>query len=397
MEIVELGQAGPDPDLVDEGDGVGQRESQPAAVLVAAASEEAAAATTAADPARLDRAPSAGAGAVSPRRLEEAGPRQAVAPCAPRAGKPNWARNWSSTACDGRFDLSGLVKSKPRRSVSLRELSKLTGRRSTLISCPDGRCADEALGKRGLDRRGDLDIRDRPGNRRVDIIGAQAKVGLLKRLPVAAELPHIAAIGLKVRIAAGDRVDQHRLARGEVEDARAGRIEHRIAELVDGRRPFLAREAGQQVQPVDRRPVGPGAELGQRAEIGQLIDLRIGVEGQVAERAELAIAARDRQVEVDRRLPAASATARLPSEPRRGCGCCRDGRCWPRAVSVVLASPAGSLNSLPLAVAVRSADAVVSRARSCGKAVLSRSVRVMSVRGRHCRSGSSATAPWCRR
>ena len=39
--------------------------------------------------------------------------------------------------CDGRRDFSGLVKSNPTRKVSRRELSKLTGRKSTLTSWPD--------------------------------------------------------------------------------------------------------------------------------------------------------------------------------------------------------------------------------------------------------------------
>ena len=38
--------------------------------------------------------------------------------------------------CEGRFDFSGLEKSNPIRSVSRRALSKLTGRRSMLTSCP---------------------------------------------------------------------------------------------------------------------------------------------------------------------------------------------------------------------------------------------------------------------
>ena len=55
------------------------------------------------------------------------------------------------------------------------------------------------------------------------------------------------------------------------------------------------------------------------------------VEGQVAERAELAAAARDRQVEVDRRFAASSATSEVdvPTPWRRRC--CRDERCSRRA------------------------------------------------------------------
>src|SRR3954467_10011415 len=49
-----------------------------------------------------------------------------VPPAAPRLPKPNCGRILSSTACDGRRDLSGCVKSKPTRNVSRRELSKFT-------------------------------------------------------------------------------------------------------------------------------------------------------------------------------------------------------------------------------------------------------------------------------
>src|SRR4029079_1912492 len=48
----------------------------------------------------------------------------------------------------------------------------------------------------------------------------------------------------------------------------------------------------------------------------------------------------------------------------------------PATVRVVLASPAGSLKILLLAVAFRSADAVVDRERSVGNAGSSRSLRV---------------------
>ena len=73
-------------------------------------------------------------------------------------------------------------------------------------------------------------------------------------------------------------VDEHRLAGGEIEDPRAGRFEHRIAELVDRRRPFLASPAGDEVEPVDRRPVRARADRRQRPEVRELIDLGIGVE-----------------------------------------------------------------------------------------------------------------------
>ena len=57
-----------------------------------------------------------------------------VAP--PRAAR-NCARIWSITDCEGRLDFSGLEKSRPSRSVSLRELSKLSGVRLTSTSSPD--------------------------------------------------------------------------------------------------------------------------------------------------------------------------------------------------------------------------------------------------------------------
>ena len=85
----------------------------------------------------------------------------------------------------------------------------------------------------------------------MDEVGAQAKVGLGEGLPVAAQLPDVAAVGLEIGIAAGDRVDQHRLAGREVEDARVGRVENRVAELVDRRRPFLASPAGDEAEAVD--------------------------------------------------------------------------------------------------------------------------------------------------
>ena len=121
----------------------------------------------------------------------------------------------------------------------------------------------------------------------MDIVGAKAKVRVLERLPIAAELEHGATIGIEVRVAAGDGVDQHRLARGEVENSGAGRFEHWVAELIDGRRPLFTRPAGEEVQAVHRRPVGAGAELGQRAEVRKPVDLGIAVERQIAERAEI--------------------------------------------------------------------------------------------------------------
>jgi len=73
-------------------------------------------------------------------------------------------------------------------------------------------------------------------------------------------------------------------------------VRRRVAELLDGRGALLAGPAGNQVQPVERRPIGAGADGRQSAEIGQLVDFGIGVQGEIAERAEVAVAARDRQV-----------------------------------------------------------------------------------------------------
>src|SRR6185369_18095034 len=74
----------------------------------------------------------------------------------------------------------------------------------------------------------------------------------------------------------------------------------RVAELVDGRRAFLPSPAGDEVEALDRGPVGARADRRQSPEIRQLVDFGIGVERQIAERAEVAVAARDRQVEIDR-------------------------------------------------------------------------------------------------
>ena len=135
---------------------------------------------------------------------------------------------------------------------------------------------------------------------------------------------------------------------------------------------FLAGPAGDEVEAVDRRPVRARADRRQRAEIRQLVDLGIGVEREVAERAEIAVAARDRQVEVDRRRARWCGRASLECRrPRAAPAGCRDADgAGADAEASSLASPAGSLNSVPLAVAVRSPEVVVSRARSRGKAAI---------------------------
>src|SRR3954465_10906717 len=121
----------------------------------------------------------------------------------------------------------------------------------------------------------------------MDIIGAQAKVGVLPWLPIGAELPDIAAIGLQVWVAAGDRVHEHSLTRREVEDPCVRRIKHRIAELMDGRSALLASPAGDETEALDRREIGSRANRRQRAEVRQLIDLGVRIQRQVAERTEV--------------------------------------------------------------------------------------------------------------
>src|SRR6185503_10191269 len=95
-----------------------------------------------------------------------------------------------------------------------------------------------------LDRRRDGEVLDRPVDRLLNIFAAKPEIGLLERLPVGAELEHVAQVRLEIRVAAGDRSHEHRLTGGEVEDSRARSFERRIAELVDGRRTFLAGPAG---------------------------------------------------------------------------------------------------------------------------------------------------------
>ena len=110
--------------LVDEGDGVGQRELQPAATAAAAAAAEEAAASAAA-------AAEAAAAAGGASRLQAADRRRRRRrrPCDRSAAldlaaaarpKPNCARIWSITACDGRRDFSGLreIEAEPKRVLA---------------------------------------------------------------------------------------------------------------------------------------------------------------------------------------------------------------------------------------------------------------------------------------
>ena len=134
VEIIEPGQPGRDRHLVDEGDGVGQRELQPAAAAAAEEAAAAAAPAAATEAAASAAAPPASAGraAAGWRAAERLGAQRWRRRCGPAAGggvgaparrpdrRRNWARIWSITDCDGRRDFSGLEKSKPMRSVSAR-------------------------------------------------------------------------------------------------------------------------------------------------------------------------------------------------------------------------------------------------------------------------------------
>src|SRR6185369_10725699 len=72
VEIVDLRQARPDDDLVDEGDRVGERELDPAAVAAAAPAEEATSATAAAEAAPAATALRARSGGRTARTLRSA-------------------------------------------------------------------------------------------------------------------------------------------------------------------------------------------------------------------------------------------------------------------------------------------------------------------------------------
>ena len=121
--------------------------------------------------------------------------------------------------------------------------------------------------------------------------------------------------------------------------------------LVDRRRAFLARPAGDEIEPVERREIEASADRRQRAEIRQLIELGIGVEREIAKRAEIAVAARDRQIEVDRG-GAGGAAERAGVEVRRAAPAAVEMlRCSRRAGAWSRHCPRGSLNNVPLAVA----------------------------------------------
>ena len=242
----------------------------------------------------------------------------AACPCSARCWVKRW-RNAAIAASDGGLDASGLVKVKPQRSVSRRDCSKLTGVRSTRTRRPRhearhrtiGRIALEPIGEsrlKRLARRREAGLRT--VDRLADIFGAQAQVGLFERLPVAADLEHVAAIRIERGIAAGERRHEYRLIAGEVEERDARRLDQRIAELLERRRAFLAGPAGVEVELRGRRPVEPRPEAGQRAEVAELGQARIGVGGQSPDRRA---ALGNREVEADRRLAAG------PAEVGGGC------------------------------------------------------------------------------
>ena len=132
----------------------------------------------------------------------------------------------------------------------------------------------------------------------MDIFRAQIEVGLLERLPVAAYLQHVPAVGEQIGIAAGNRGDFHCLASREVKDTCIGGFKDRIAELLYAWRSLFPGPAGDKIEPLDGRPVRPCADRRQRAEVRQLVDCRVRIERQVAQCAEVTVPPRDRQIDV---------------------------------------------------------------------------------------------------
>ena len=101
------------------------------------------------------------------------------------------------------------------------------------------------------------------------------------------------------RIAAVDPGHVDRLAADEIEGAGIGRDDDRIAELLHARRAVLVGDRDREIEHLDRLPAHAVAERAQRAEIGQMLDLEIEVERDVADRRQQALApAGDRQIEL---------------------------------------------------------------------------------------------------
>ena len=193
---------------------MGQREGQPAALAPAA---EPAAAAKAAEAAGRRRPP---AGPHLRRRAWRRLPLGGGG--AARPGRARWAakrsRNAAIAACDGGWTCSGLVKSKPQRNVSRRDCSKLTGRRSTRDQVAVG-IALEPVGEGSLERlagRGKLAC----GSSIVwRTYSARSRRSVFSNgCQVAADLEHVARVGVEVGIAAGQGGHQHRLAGREVEE-----------------------------------------------------------------------------------------------------------------------------------------------------------------------------------
>ena len=133
---------------------------------------------------------------------------------------------------------------------------------------------------------------------------------------------------------------------------RVRRVEDRIAELLDRGAPSsrvqlamkLSRSTGDQLSPAPTRR--------QRAEVRQLLDLGIGVERQIAERVEVAVAARHRQVEIDRAHCPGCGRGRVVRSQSSRRRLLSRWRVLAPTRTVALASPAGSLNKGPLAVRI---------------------------------------------
>ena len=209
VEIVELGHAGRDRDLVDEGDGVGQREGAAGRGCRRRRSRRRRRRRRRRTRRRRDRRrrrrPAFGRRPAR-RRTRLPPRRRPPERRAARGRSRTAARIWSITDCDGRRDFSGLEKSKPTRSVSRCALSKLTGRRSTLTSWPcTTHRATKRSGKAASIAGGHGDARDRTVDRLVDVIGAQPQVGLGDGCQLPPSLNTLRRSASEVRIAAGDR------------------------------------------------------------------------------------------------------------------------------------------------------------------------------------------------
>ncbi len=132
------------------------------------------------------------------------------------------------------------------------------------------RIAHEPIGKGRLQRfAGGGEAGLRIVDPLADIFGPEAQVGLFERLPIAADLEHVAPVGAKVGIAAGQGRHLHGLAGREVEDADIGRFNQRVAELLERGRAILTGPAGGEVEPRRGSPVEAGAERRQRAEVAE--------------------------------------------------------------------------------------------------------------------------------